>query len=554
MSHYYRDPHPHTGAIRAQVNSLIHRHAHAKFHATLTIHQLSSVPFLTGEFATKWKFRGVVAPPKPSRTRSNEPYPVQYIAKKPLTASPTQSTTSLPAVILSSATESKSGSTGSSSSTSSYNSTSLDSTATRDDTIMPAAKLAEDKRDVSYTTDSRGQTAFVKLREHKIDWEETIDVMLQMGVEPPKESPPKSPAPPVTAKGKAPEKPRAGKLLPCPLKLVITQKITPGDPDAPSDPRLGAVYLDLAEYAEPSLGPVTRKYLLRESKTNAILKLTIHLRPVSTPPGGFIAPHLQVASIQSSLTNLLSAHHHHSRHGHHRYSPNSSRHHLHHKGSRASYINRAGSNLPTNARTEDIIEALFNPFPTASTTPSPFTYHSPNVIAPTPTSSRPHPQHRVTSPDGPNQLNHVHGHAHGHGRSVRHKSSLRREMEADNEDSETSATDNTPSISSHGHGYGGSSRSMTEYSSETGHTTLYPDRDRLRPHHTSNTRKSSCDSSSEASSLSTNTNTAHSEHSKVDVGKERGWWKRFGGGGNGSNSRPTTPADSIRSKRSITTQ
>ena len=61
-------------------------------------------------------------------------------------------------------------------------------------------------------------------------------------------------------------------LLPNPLKLVVMQRVIHDDLDGnPSNPRLGGVYLNLAEYV--GQGSVERRYLLRESKTNAILKV-----------------------------------------------------------------------------------------------------------------------------------------------------------------------------------------------------------------------------------------------------------------------------------------
>ena len=61
-------------------------------------------------------------------------------------------------------------------------------------------------------------------------------------------------------------------LLPNPLKLVVMQRVIPDDLDGnPSNPRLGAVYLNLAKY--DGQGSVERRYLLRESKTNATLKV-----------------------------------------------------------------------------------------------------------------------------------------------------------------------------------------------------------------------------------------------------------------------------------------
>jgi hypothetical protein len=44
-------------------------------------------------------------------------------------------------------------------------------------------------------------------------------------------------------------------------------------------PTLGVVRINLAEYV--GKGPVTRRYLLRESKTNATLKLTIDVKWLS---------------------------------------------------------------------------------------------------------------------------------------------------------------------------------------------------------------------------------------------------------------------------------
>ena len=62
------------------------------------------------------------------------------------------------------------------------------------------------------------------------------------------------------------------RLLPNPHKLVVMQPVISDDLDGNlSDPRLGAVYLNLAEYV--GQGSVERRYLLRESKTNATLQV-----------------------------------------------------------------------------------------------------------------------------------------------------------------------------------------------------------------------------------------------------------------------------------------
>ena len=61
-------------------------------------------------------------------------------------------------------------------------------------------------------------------------------------------------------------------LLPNLLKLVVMQRAIPDDLDGnQSNPHLGAVYLNLAEYV--GQGSVERSYLLKESKTNATLKV-----------------------------------------------------------------------------------------------------------------------------------------------------------------------------------------------------------------------------------------------------------------------------------------
>lgn len=92
-------------------------------------------------------------------------------------------------------------------------------------------------------------------------------------------------------------------LLPNPLKLVVMQRVIPDDPDGnPSNPRLGAVYLNLAEYV--GQGSVERRYLLRESKTNATLKLTIELEHM----GGetqYIPPPLPKGEILTGIAGFL---------------------------------------------------------------------------------------------------------------------------------------------------------------------------------------------------------------------------------------------------------
>jgi hypothetical protein len=95
-------------------------------------------------------------------------------------------------------------------------------------------------------------TPFLKLKDHAVAWQHTLSTTLKFDI----------------------ERDTLG-LLPNPLKLVVMQRVIPDDPDGnPSNPRLGAVYLNLAEYV--GQGSVERRYLLRESKTNATLKVCSH--------------------------------------------------------------------------------------------------------------------------------------------------------------------------------------------------------------------------------------------------------------------------------------
>jgi hypothetical protein len=291
MTNYSRDPHPRTGALRAQLNSIIHGHSRAEFHVHLYIHELSAVPFLDGDFGVKWKFRGVVNPkglnsdskgkererPSPSWHGSaghlwNEVERVPQagpsrtgglLFNSPPTASPTHSTISLPSSASSSAPSHAAGS----SSSHSYPTASIDS--------EPEPEPSSPRKRHFHSHD-KGITPFTPLRDHTLKFEHAVDVVLQMYIDhtiqpsSPEGTGKESSSKTGIRSGKTTPK---GKLLPSPLKLVITQKPTPEDPEANTQPRLGAVYLDLAEYADPSLGPVTRKYLLAESRTNAILKV-----------------------------------------------------------------------------------------------------------------------------------------------------------------------------------------------------------------------------------------------------------------------------------------
>jgi len=86
-------------------------------------------------------------------------------------------------------------------------------------------------------------------------WEHTLSLLVRMDID---------------------RDPHSNLLLPSPLKLDILQR-DPSDPKRDGSGkvqamRFGVVHLDLAQYA--CKGEVMRRYLLRESKTNATLKVS----------------------------------------------------------------------------------------------------------------------------------------------------------------------------------------------------------------------------------------------------------------------------------------
>jgi len=129
-------------------------------------------------------------------------------------------------------------------------------------------------------SDGRGATEWAPLHEHTAKWQHTVSVVVRMDIDR-----------------------ETSTLQSNDLKLTVMQRIIPGDRDSSQQPQRGVVQLNLAEYA--GAGPVTRRYLLRQSKTNATLKLTIELEHV----GGeqqYHAPPLQKSEILAQVTGLLS--------------------------------------------------------------------------------------------------------------------------------------------------------------------------------------------------------------------------------------------------------
>lgn len=307
---------PHTpSGLRAHLGHLLPRHTY--FRTKVTIHQISSVPFVGGEFGVRWKFKGVQIPTGQKQkqglfervksraekrtaldkgkaredpglgeehnvidtlalatqdepghaTDSRQKIGFARSASGPANVS-TTSTSTTHSYASSSQTPSVSSrssdnthsqhlsvdwgtTTANSSTTVSVNSSSTTvgltaSPMTSSDlsTIMNTPSLAN----VSFTP-ARGMTPYLKLKDHSVVWSHTLDTVVKIDVDR-----------------------ETSQLAPSPLKLVVLQRVNPDDPHgSPQNPRLGAVYLNLSEYV--SQGAVERPYLLRESKTNATLKV-----------------------------------------------------------------------------------------------------------------------------------------------------------------------------------------------------------------------------------------------------------------------------------------
>ncbi|KAK7033009.1 C2 NT-type domain-containing protein [Favolaschia claudopus] len=248
-------PAPHPTGLRAQLNHLLPRHA--LFQVRITIHQLASVPLVHGEFGVRWKFKNTQKVKGKGKAKASPGIDHDEDADSFGSAD-------------TSAEEPQSQQTHSSSSAPSSTTVSVD--------------------DPQTNTSRSGQTGWGPLKDHSVIWDHPLSAVVQMSIER-----------------------DTHRLLPHPFKLDVVQRVIAHDPDAPQKPRLGTVEIDLAEYVDsapnsvPPKGVVTRRYLLRDSKTNATLRLSIHVEPLGTPPP-FTAPPLPNGEILAGVATLFSAH------------------------------------------------------------------------------------------------------------------------------------------------------------------------------------------------------------------------------------------------------
>ncbi|KAJ7475677.1 N-terminal C2 in EEIG1 and EHBP1 proteins-domain-containing protein [Mycena latifolia] len=254
-NHGDTDPAPHPTGLRAQLHHLLPRHA--LFHVRITIHQLASVPLVHGEFGVRWKFKNTHKVKGKGKAKNPEPE------------------------------HDGDGDSFGSADTSTEEPQNLGAPSHHHRSASSSG-LAPDNAQAS--TSARGQTPWLPLRDHAVTWDQPLSAVVQMSIDR-----------------------DTHHLLPHPFKLTVLQRVIANDPDAPEKPRFGAVELDLAEYADsvPALhgskGIVTRRYLLRDSKTNATMRLSIRVEPVGTPPP-FTAPPLPNGEILAGVSSLLSAH------------------------------------------------------------------------------------------------------------------------------------------------------------------------------------------------------------------------------------------------------
>ncbi|KAG6810437.1 hypothetical protein H0H92_011856 [Tricholoma furcatifolium] len=290
--------------FRAQLNHLLPRHAF--FHVHIHIHRITNIPLVSGEFAIKWKFKNAHGLPgaksgsgllggfkakrrarKEGRLRADITDATELGTLLDVNSQRTNSLDGHASVWSgASSTTSSSSSSASSSAPKSTNTRTTSSSASSAPALPPSIAPP--------TTPAHGQTPFLRLKDHAVAWEHTLSILIRMDVDRDPQS----------------------MLLSCPLKLTVLQR-DQLRPDAKPVP-FGVVMLDLAQYA--SKGEVQRRYLLRESKTNATLKLTTQLTHLPSthaqsnlPP----PPSTSVSASPAHSTSSVPAPAHHYEHHHH---------------------------------------------------------------------------------------------------------------------------------------------------------------------------------------------------------------------------------------------
>lgn len=248
--------------LRSQLGHILPKHA--LFHVRMHVDQLSNVPLVSGEFGVRWKFKNVQTGAgllSKMKHRSSSGASVAGGKKDKGKGKGRLSMGSTLEVTVQDDSDSRPSYEADAESLHSARHTGEPNgaavygrflTASPPATPVPPAAIPTITK-IALTEkrgEAKGMTEWSQLQNYNARWDHRVDVMVQMDV----------------------HRETSG-LLPCELKLVVMQRVVHGDPNAPQQPRLGAVYLNLAEYA--GAGPIARRYLLRESKTNATLKVSI---------------------------------------------------------------------------------------------------------------------------------------------------------------------------------------------------------------------------------------------------------------------------------------
>ncbi|KAJ3856499.1 hypothetical protein EV368DRAFT_32361 [Lentinula lateritia] len=270
--HFHSDPPTH--GLRAQLHNLLPRHS--LFHAHIHIHQISSVPLVHGEFAARWKFKSVQSQTGLLKRVKGKRRGSQKDEKGKAKEVVDEGDDSFGSGEAAADRHSSSSNSIVDDQNVNIPAVSLSITPITSNSALPTPSIAG----VESYSNTRGMTPFYKLKDHAVVWDHDLDVIIKMDIDR-----------------------ETSELLPNEFKLVVMQRVIPGDPDAPRNPRLGALYLDLSEYA--GVGKeVTRTYLLRDTKMNATVKLTIYLEYFGGDTN-YIAPLLPKAEIFNGVADLL---------------------------------------------------------------------------------------------------------------------------------------------------------------------------------------------------------------------------------------------------------
>ncbi|PFH51153.1 hypothetical protein AMATHDRAFT_3287 [Amanita thiersii Skay4041] len=127
---------------------------------------------------------------------------------------------------------------------------------------------------------SSGETRPVDLKDHSVKWQHSINTVLRLDI----------------AR-------HTGALTPSPMKLIVIQHAVRNDPGSiRHNQQFGSVHIDLAKYVDR--GAVEQKFLLKDSKSNTTIKLTINLENMGTGANYVTSP-VPKGEISSSITCLL---------------------------------------------------------------------------------------------------------------------------------------------------------------------------------------------------------------------------------------------------------